>query len=165
LLCIAVTNQQHCLQIDEVALRAAIEAVLLGEGITHGEISLAIVDDPTIHDLNRRWLDHDEPTDVLSFVLEEREGYREGEVIVSADTALARATEFTWSPETELLLYVIHGALHLAGYDDNEDATRAVMREREKFYLRQLGVGQGSGDHASRGARVQGSGDAQAEGC
>ena len=48
---------------------------------------MAVVDDPTIHDLNRRFLDHDEPTDVLSFMLDDEGGRLEGDVIVSADTA------------------------------------------------------------------------------
>ncbi|HET6881043.1 MAG TPA: rRNA maturation RNase YbeY [Pirellulales bacterium] len=154
---ILITNQQDRLPIDSARLRAAIETVFTGEGITGGEVSLAVLDDPTIHDLNRRWLDHDEPTDVLSFVLEESDGYREGEIIVSADTALARAAEFAWPAETELLLYVVHGTLHLVGYDDKEPGDREQMRERERFYLERLGIKQGSG------FRVQGSEDAQAE--
>jgi probable rRNA maturation factor len=137
---IAITNEQQGLAVDRKRLRAAVKAVLAGEGFGDGEISLAIVDDPTIHELNRKWLAHDEPTDVLSFVLEEGEGYVEGEIIVSADTARARAAEFGWTADEELLLYVIHGALHLAGYDDKDPADREVMRERERRYLRELGI-------------------------
>ena len=140
LLHIEITNEQNRPNIDTRRLRGAIEEVLKGEGIGEGEISVAVVDDPTIHALNRHWLNHDEPTDVLSFVLEEGEGYREGEIIVSADTACSRADEFGWSAEAELLLYLIHGALHLAGYDDKEPAARARMRKRERFYLAKLGV-------------------------
>ncbi|HVA45706.1 MAG TPA: rRNA maturation RNase YbeY [Pirellulales bacterium] len=138
---IAITNEQDGLTIDAARLRAAVAGVLSGEGIAEGEISLAVVDDPTIHALNRRWLDHDEPTDVLSFVLEQADGYLDGEIIVSADTARARAEEFGWSAAEELLLYVIHGALHLAGYDDKDPADREVMRERERHYLRVQGSG------------------------
>jgi probable rRNA maturation factor len=138
LLHIAIANQHPDLKIDTRRLRATVKDVLTGEGIESGEISLAVVDDPTIHDLNRRWLDHDEPTDVLSFVLEQEGTSLEGEIIVSADTARARAGEFGWSVEAELALYVIHGALHLAGYDDKEPTVRAKMREREQFYLKRL---------------------------
>ena len=84
-------------------------------------LSLAVVDDPTIHELNRRHLNHDWPTDVLSFVLEERDGHLEGEVILSADTAAAAATEVGWPAAAEQLLYVIHGMLHLVGYRDKTD--------------------------------------------
>jgi probable rRNA maturation factor len=145
---IAIANQHPDLDLDTRRMRRTIKEVLAGEGIDSGEISLAVVDDPTIHDLNRRWLDHDEPTDVLSFVLERDESHLEGEIIVSADTARARAGEFGWSADAELALYVIHGALHLAGYDDKEPAAREQMRERERFYLERLGWGDG---HSSPG--------------
>lgn len=137
---IALTDEQSRLQIDPTRLRTAVETVLSGEGISSGEISLAVVDDEAIHELNRRWLEHDEPTDVLSFVLEEADGYREGEIIVSADTALVRSGEFGWSAHEELLLYVIHGTLHLAGYDDKSPDERERMRQRERFYLERVGV-------------------------
>jgi probable rRNA maturation factor len=137
---VALTNEQTSLEIDPTRLRQAVETVLSGEGISAGEISLAVVDDEAIHELNRRWLEHDEPTDVLSFVLEEADGYREGEIIVSADTALVRSGEFGWSAHEELLLYVIHGTLHLAGYDDKSPDERERMRQRERFYLERVGV-------------------------
>jgi probable rRNA maturation factor len=153
LLQIAVTNEQSQLEIDAARLRIAVETVMAGEGISDGDISLAVVDDAAIHELNRRWLEHDEPTDVLSFVLEQSAGYREGEIIVSAETALARAAEFGWSAGDELLLYVVHGALHIAGYDDREQADREQMRERERLYLERLGVGQDS-ERRSRGGHT-----------
>lgn len=142
---IAINNQQRTLKLNRQRLRAAIKEVLRGEGLASGEISLAIVDDPAIHELNRRWLAHDEPTDVLSFVLEKDGSQIEGEVIVSADTAARRAVEFHWSADAELLLYVIHGILHLVGYDDKAPADRDRMRDRELHYLQRLGVEQDSG--------------------
>lgn len=137
---VAISSEQLALKIDKRRLRAAIKEVLNGEGIESADISLAVVDDPTIHDLNRRWLNHDVPTDVLSFVLDQHEAHLEGEIIVSADTAKTRCAEFGWPAEAELLLYVIHGALHLAGYDDKRSAARRQMREREQFYLQRLGL-------------------------
>ena len=81
-------------------------------------ISVAVVDDDAISELNGEFLGHQGPTDVLSFVLEQGEDFLDGEVVVSAETAQRAAAEFGWSAAEELLLYVIHGALHLAGYDD-----------------------------------------------
>ncbi len=92
---------------------------------------MAAVDDRTIHQLNRRYLDHDYPTDVLSFVLEEGPGTVEGEIIVSGDTAAASAPGYGWPAQDELLLYVIHGMLHLVGYDDKSPADAARMRQAE----------------------------------
>ena len=76
-------------------------------------------------------LNHDWPTDVLSFVLEDDDGHLEGEVIISADTAAAAAAELGWPPAAEQLLYVIHGMLHLVGYRDktpDEAAANAGRR-------------------------------------
>ena len=137
---IDVRNEQQTLAIDEALLRKAIETVLAGEGIARAEISLAVIDDPAMHVLNREYLQHDEPTDVLSFVLEEGPGYVEGEIIVSADTAAASSRRFGWEPENELLLYVMHGALHLVGYDDLNPEAQAEMRGRERAYLSQFGL-------------------------
>jgi len=61
----------------------------------------------------------------------------EGEVIASAEMAVKRAGEFHWSPIDELTLYVVHGLLHLAGYDDLADEERALMRSRERALLSQ----------------------------
>ena len=64
----------------------------------------------------------------------------EGDVIVSAETAIQLAARYDWPPADELLLYVIHGTLHLVGYDDLDDASRAEMRSRERHYLAALGL-------------------------
>lgn len=126
--------------VDEQKLAGAARRVLEEEEVPSATVSLAIVDDPAIHALNRRYLQHDWATDVLSFVLDERAGHLDGEVIVSADTAAAAAVRFGWSLEDELLLYVIHGTLHLAGYDDTTPEARREMRARERHYLAHYGL-------------------------
>jgi probable rRNA maturation factor len=137
---IDLCNEQQALAIDDARLREAVELVLRQAGVERAVISLAVIDDDAMHELNRRYLDHDEPTDVLSFVLEEREGYVEGEIIVSADTAAAAARKLGWAAEDELLLYVVHGALHLVGYDDLDPQARANMREQERRCLSKFGL-------------------------
>lgn len=137
---IEVTNQQSRLPIDAKRLELAVHEILLEANITAGEMSLVVVDNPTIHELNRKHLAHDYPTDVLSFCLEESAGRLVGEVIVSADTAIENASEYGWAPECELLLYVIHGTLHLVGYRDKGDEETLAMRQAETKYLLQCGV-------------------------
>ena len=140
---VEVANKQNRLPINEARLADAARRVLLGEEIESGTISIAVVDDLAIHKLNRQYLAHDYPTDVLSFVLEQTAGppaSLQGEVIVSADTADTMAARIGWPPEDELLLYVIHGCLHLAGHDDQTDEAREAMRGRERFYLAELGI-------------------------
>lgn len=106
--------------------------------------SIAIVDDPTIHRLNRDHLQHDWPTDVISFVFSSKAeppvGHVDGEIIASADTAQKLSSEAGWSLRDELLLYIVHGLLHLAGLDDLDDEQRSVMRAHEQDCLMQLGV-------------------------
>ena len=135
---IEIANRQQALPVDRRLLRRAVRAVLTEEGIADAEISLAIVDDPTIRDLHRRYLGHDDPTDVISFVLERTETWLEGEVIVSADTARTAAPRYGCSPAEELLRYVIHGTLHLAGYRDATPRERAMMRAGERKYLAKM---------------------------
>lgn len=140
LLSVHLANQQSLLAIDEERFRHAAEFVLAEAGYTEGEISIAVVDDPTIHDLNVRHLQHDYPTDVLSFPLLDEPPRIEGEVIVSSDTAAANAPEYGWSADSELCLYVVHGLLHLAGYRDKSDADVQEMRAAEAKALQRLGV-------------------------
>lgn len=137
---VEVANQQAGWPIDEEQLQQAIHAVLAGEGLNRANISLAIVDNRTIHRLNRQFLEHDYATDVLSFVLDEDDGYVEGEIIASVEMAHQLAAGYDWKTGDELLLYVIHGTLHLAGYDDQTPDAKQEMRGRELFYLQQFGL-------------------------
>lgn len=134
-----LANEQTTHAIDACQLVEAARAVVLDSSFQSATISLAIVDDPTMHELNRRYLDHDYPTDVLSFVLEDEGDHLQGEVIISSDTAAAEANEHCWSAAAEQLLYVIHGTLHLVGYRDKTADDRRQMRAAEQRYLRRFG--------------------------
>jgi probable rRNA maturation factor len=135
MLAIEFSNRQTRYPVDETRLVEAARLVLTEEQIQDGCVSLVVVDDATIHALNRRYLEHDFPTDVLSFVLQPGPEHLEGEVIVSAETAASASQQYGWSADDELLLYVVHGALHLVDYDDQTPAARSAMRERERRYL------------------------------
>jgi probable rRNA maturation factor len=133
---IHITNRQKTLPIDRSRMRRAIQAILRDAEIIQAEISIAVVDDPTIAKLHGQFLDDPTPTDVLSFVLEQSEQSLEGEVVASADTARSCAARYKATPEDELLRYVIHWTLHLVGYDDATPRQRATMRTKERKYLR-----------------------------
>jgi probable rRNA maturation factor len=137
---ITVSNRQTTHAIDEAAIRSGVRSVLRNAPFSNGSVDVAIVDDATIHDLNRRFLDHDWPTDVLSFALERTDDKLEGEIVVSADTAFSQAPDYGWSGAEELLLYVIHGALHLVGYSDQTAAEADAMRAAESDHLGRLGI-------------------------
>ena len=132
---ISIANQQKLLPIDRRRIRRAMRAVLRDAGLAKGDVSVAVVDDETIARLHGEFLDDPTPTDVLSFVLDDTPESFEGEVVVSAETAASSAPRYGNTPEDELLLYVIHGALHLVGYDDATPCERAVMRKREREYM------------------------------
>jgi probable rRNA maturation factor len=137
---IFIANEQQTLAIDESKITAAVRSVLTDSAYESATVSVAVVDDPTIHDLNRRYLEHDYPTDVLSFVLEDDGRHLQGELVASADTAARNAVEYGWSAMDELLLYLVHGALHLVGHRDGEPAEIADMRRSEAFHLAKLGI-------------------------
>jgi probable rRNA maturation factor len=137
---IEITDQQHTLDFDRSRLLHVARAILEDHGPASSLVSIAVVDDSTIHALNRQYLQHDYPTDVLSFTLESLADRLEGEIVVSADTAFSRSVEYAWRAEDELLLYVVHGVLHLVGFDDQDAVARERMRCAEGRYLEQLGL-------------------------
>ena len=121
-----------------------------------------MVDNAAIRVLNRQHLDHDYETDVLSFLFDCTEPTQDepavqdstvknalverhlrgrgkqidGEVIVSGEMAAQQADKFGWSPRDEVVLYVVHGLLHLLGYDDKNETETRLMRSRERAILR-----------------------------
>ena len=138
---ISIATPQEVVPVDRGRVREVVRAVLDGENVAGAEISLAFVDNPTIHRLNQRYLRHDEPTDVLSFPLSEPGTRRlAGELVIGAEVAQAQAQQRGHDVQAELALYVIHGLLHLCGYDDRTDRGAAAMRRRERHYLAQLGL-------------------------
>ncbi len=138
---ISVHSPQEAVPIDRGRMREIARGVLEGEGIKDYEISLAFVDNTTIHRLNKQYLDHDEPTDVLSFPYSAANAKKlEGELIVGAEVASQQASERGHEVQAELALYVIHGLLHLCGYDDKSAGAEKAMRERERHYLQQQGL-------------------------
>lgn len=138
---ISIATPQEIVEVDRGKMREAARAVLAGEGVKDYEISLAFVDNPTIHQLNQRYLDHDEPTDVLSFPLSEPKAKRlAGELVIGVEVAKEQAAERGHDVQSELTLYVIHGLLHLCGHDDETSAGASKMRERERHYLKVLGL-------------------------
>lgn len=110
------------------------------ESIEGGRISVAILSDPEIREVNRNYLQHDYETDVISFDLSDDDTFLDGELVISADTARRLAKEVGWAPESEALLYAIHGMLHVLGYLDDTDEDRDEMRRMESHYLKEFQI-------------------------
>ena len=109
------------------------------------ELSVVLCDDAFIHDLNRQWRGKDAPTDVLSFAMGEGEDADVnpevlGDIVISVDTAARQAAELGHAPERELRVLLVHGLLHLLGYDHEDSVEEAAeMRAQEAVLLRALG--------------------------
>src|ERR1051326_7852141 len=117
---IEIADEQAHHKLDRSRIKKAVRLILQDAGIESAETSIAVVSDERMHELNLQYLQHDYPTDVLSFVLDHDLARKslDGEIIVSADYAKREAARYGWTADDELLLYVIHGTLHLVGYDD-----------------------------------------------
>lgn len=132
---IAVTFRARCGSIGAAWFADAIRLVLDGEGREAADVSCAVVGDEEIHGLNRRFLRHDYPTDIITFPLEEQP--LEAELVISIDTARRQAREYRVTLREECARLAVHGTLHLCGYDDRTEKERDTMKEREDFYLLQ----------------------------
>jgi len=146
---IEISNEQSILSFDESFIREVAESVFEIEQVEAARLSIAFVDNQTMRELNVRHLNHDYDTDVLSFLLECHTNEStdvdsnlrgagksiEGEVVISAEMACQCAEEFDWTAENELVLYLVHGLLHLVGYDDLTESERELMRSRERSIL------------------------------
>jgi probable rRNA maturation factor len=133
---VEISDTQGHLRTDPSEVIDLARRVLMGEGRRNASISIALVDEASIHALNRVHLSHDWPTDVISFTLSNPDDpILAGELVVSAEMAVATAIEDGVQPRDELALYIVHGLLHLCGYDDSTDAEAAEMRRREDEIL------------------------------
>lgn len=99
-----------------------------------GDISIIYCSDDYLLEINKQYLSHDYYTDVITF------NYCEGDLIsgdifISVDTIKANAEEYGASFENELCRVMVHGLLHLIGYDDDCESNQLIMRQKEDFYL------------------------------
>ena len=133
-----VSSRQNVLECPPAAVRRVAKAALADSGM-RADLSVVLVDDAQMAELNERYRGQAGPTDVLAFPYAADGEHVEGEVIVNAERAVAEAASRGHSPEAELMLYVAHGVLHLLGCDDREPAQRRQMRARERAVLAQAG--------------------------
>ena len=119
-------------------MRASVRAALRHGGREHLEVDVALVSDEELASIHDRFLDDPSPTDVISFDLGEDGDGPAAEVYASVDRAIEVARKRGSGASDELRLYVVHGTLHLCGFDDREPGERARMRRAESAVLRGL---------------------------
>jgi probable rRNA maturation factor len=142
---IQIENNQNKIKIDRRKIRRTIIKLLKYLACTDKEISFSFVNDETIQQLNNQYLNKDKPTNVLSFSLQEGEFNNInpqvlGDIVISLDTAQRDASKSALSFEQEIDFLIIHGLLHLLGYN-HENTTKEEtkkMQKKEKDLFRLL---------------------------
>jgi rRNA maturation RNase YbeY len=106
--------------------------------LSHVSISVVLLSDEELLEMNRSSLGHDWYTDIITFEIERSTDALEAELYLSVDRARENAGRAGVSLERELIHLVIHGVLHLAGYEDKAASAKNQMRACERFYLAKL---------------------------
>jgi probable rRNA maturation factor len=144
---IEITDLQDHVHLDRKLILQVLRRVIKEEGRSARNLSIVLTDNRHIRDLNHEYLGHDRTTDVISFPLEDPDwpldpaanGSINGEIIASAERALQQAEAIHGDPQAELLLYLVHGLLHLIGYDDRVPQQARRMHQREDELLEACG--------------------------
>jgi probable rRNA maturation factor len=134
---------------DEEWLRSIAESVLASENQPDAELGIVITGQEKIHELNKRYLDKDRPTDVLAFALKgtpsempfpapDDDVDHLGEVVISVEQAAIQAKQHRHSTSREIAILLVHGVLHLIGYDHGELDEEKVMNEKARAILKQI---------------------------
>ena len=130
---IFIRNRQRQLKVDRTLLQRIARETLHQVGAQEGTtIGIILVNDAQIAQYNERFHAAPGPTDILTFYFPELAG---GELVISTERAIEHARRYRTTPTRELTLYVIHGILHLHGYDDRTSRQRARMRAAERRLL------------------------------
>ncbi|MBR9977619.1 MAG: rRNA maturation RNase YbeY [Bacteroidetes bacterium] len=132
---ITVSFQAPSGNIGHAVFEQAIRCVLRAEKRRASSISCVVVSDEEIHALNKRFLNHDYPTDIITFPLEDEP--LEAELVISIDSARRQAQDYGVHMREECMRLAIHGMLHLCGYDDGGDTGTERMKAREDELLSQ----------------------------
>ncbi len=123
-------------RVNRLLLARIARAVLTGESVPEYDVTIVIVDNEEIARLNGQFLKHDGPTDVIAFPYEEQAV--NGDLFVSREQAESQAAEYGVTINNELARLVIHGLLHLIGFNDDTPARRGAMRRRENKHLAEI---------------------------
>lgn len=145
---VSIESEVDATGVDLEALVALAQRVMAGEHVAPGTgLAIVITNDDEVRRLNAEFLGIDEPTDVLSFPVDAGDDFiappgealHLGDIAISLDTARRQAAQVGHALQDELAHLLVHGILHLCGYDHVESAEEeAVMRAREEHYLGDL---------------------------
>ena len=135
---VEIANLQKHYKIKDNKIKQVVKEVL-GKKSSSAKLSFAFVDNNEIKKLNKRYFDSDDVTDVIAFPLDNHKNALNGEIVVSVETAVDTADKENLDAEGEIILYVVHGLLHLLGYSDVNREDAIIMHEKESKILKALG--------------------------
>jgi len=138
-----VVNGAEAYHVDAKALRKACLRALRAEGVRRdAELSVAVVSESEMSELNQRYLNRDGPTDVLAFPMQEEDtrSYLLGDVIICPDFIRERKNQYDVNDGKELEFVAVHGVLHLLGYEDDDEEGALAMMRRQRDIL--VGAGE-----------------------
>jgi len=135
---VEIANLQKHYKIKDSKIKYVVKEVL-GKKSNSAKLSFAFVDNNEIKRLNKKYFDSDDVTDVIAFPLDNHKNALNGEIVVSVETAVDTADKENLDAEGEIILYVVHGLLHLLGYSDVNREDAIIMHEKESKILKALG--------------------------
>lgn len=140
---VQLTNLQTKIEIDEAKFKRTAKKILNYQGVNNAELSILLTDDRGIRWLNKKFRKIDRSTDVLAFSQREGEDFEInplllGDVVISVETAQRRAQQLKITEKEESYRYLIHGILHLLGYEHRGRFRQKSMEEREDNILKHL---------------------------
>jgi len=140
---ISIQNRQKRILLNLRKVRRATQRILTELGLLDAELSLLLVDDARIQDLNRRYLNRDKPTNVLAFSMREGEfstlhPQLLGDLVISVETAKRQSNRFGLDEMEMVILLMVHGVLHLIGYEHEgtkKGAREMTLKQKELFRI------------------------------
>ena len=135
---VEIADLQKHYKIKNSIIKRVVKEVLGKKG-NSAKLSIAFVDNNEIKKLNERYFNLNEVTDVIAFPLNNHKSALNGEIVVSVETAVDTASKGSADIEGEIILYVVHGLLHLLGYRDGNKNDAEIMHDKESNILKALG--------------------------
>lgn len=131
---ISIYNEQNDFIISKSQIRKQASFILKNLEVVCDEMAVHFVTSETISKLHKDFFNDPSPTDCISFPIDEKNSPRcfLGEIFICPKTALSYAKKHKIRPENEVTLYLIHGILHLIGFDDQEKENKRLMKKMEK---------------------------------
>ena len=130
-----INDYNEKLLFDISLVNQLVNSVFLGEGQSNAELNIILTNRETLSSLKKQYFNVDQFTDVIAFNLEDKDEDIEGEVYISIDDVLENSKTFSVTFNNEFKRVLIHGVLHLLGYDDYEEDDIKIMRDLEQKYL------------------------------